>query len=68
MQGEEKQKIEEMAKRFKVPLEFVKSSLDIRQGTSVRDKLEAFNRERILIEQGDPEAVKRQHEKEQGNR
>ena len=29
----------------------------------MRDKLEAFNRERTLIEQGDPEAVRRQHEK-----
>ncbi|PIU57431.1 MAG: hypothetical protein COS88_01105, partial [Chloroflexi bacterium CG07_land_8_20_14_0_80_51_10] len=41
----------------------MESVLRVRQATIVRDKLEAFNRERELIEQGDPEAIKKQHEK-----
>ena len=57
------EKIQEMAKRFNVLQDFVKSSLTIRQASSVRGKLEAFNKERKLIERGDPEAVRRQHEK-----
>ena len=63
MQEEQKQKIEEMAKRFNVPLEFVETAQRVRQAASVREKLEAFNKEREIIEQGDPEAIERQHEK-----
>jgi len=63
MQDNERTKLEEMAKRFNVPVEFVESALHTRRATSVRDKLEAFNKERELIEQGVPEAVKRQYEK-----
>jgi hypothetical protein len=63
MQDNQQQKIEEMAKRFSVPVEFVELAQHARQAPNMRDKLEAFNKERVLIEQGDPEAVKRQHEK-----
>jgi len=56
------QEIEEMAKRFRVPLEVAEGALKVSRATTMREKLEAFNKERSLIEQGDPEAVERQHE------
>jgi acetyl-CoA carboxylase carboxyltransferase component len=61
LEKDEQRKIEEMANRFNVPQDYVRSSLSIRQASSVLDKLEAFNEERKMIEQGDPEAVIRQH-------
>ena len=54
---------QEIVKRFKVSPEFVEAAFSVKQAKTMRDKLEAFTRERDLIEQGDPEAVKRQHEK-----
>lgn len=63
MQEYDQQKVEEMAQRFKVPQDFLRSSLDIRRAATTREKLEAFDRERKLIEQGDPDAVRQQHEK-----
>ena len=63
MHDNEQTDLEEMAGRLNVPLEFVKSSLRTRQAPTMEEKLEAFNEERTLIEQGDPEAIKRQHEK-----
>ena len=63
MKGNEKQKAEEMAERFGVAREFVESLLSIRHATTMRDKVEAFARERTLIEQGAEEAVEAQHEK-----
>ncbi|MDI6762347.1 MAG: carboxyl transferase domain-containing protein [Thermodesulfobacteriota bacterium] len=63
MQDNEQQEIEKIAKRFNVPVEFVEAGLKARYASTMRDKLEAFNKERNLIEQGDLEAVNRQHEK-----
>jgi acetyl-CoA carboxylase carboxyltransferase component len=63
MYNEREQKLEEMAERFGVPVDFIRTALSTRQATSLQEKLEAFNKERILIEQGEPEAIKRQHEK-----
>lgn len=61
MQDKHDQKMEEMVKRFKVPKEFTEASQSLKQATSMQAKLDAFNMERVLTEQGDPEAVKRQH-------
>lgn len=60
---QQEQEIGKMAERFKIPQEVVEAVLNVRQAATMRDKLEAFNKERRLIEQGDPAAVKRQHEK-----
>ena len=54
--------LEKIAKRFNVPKEFVEAGLKARYAPSMREKWEAFYKERILIERGDPEAVKRQHD------
>ena len=62
MQDKKQQETEEIAKRFNVPVEFVEASLKARYASTMRDKLEAFNKERILIERGYPESVQRQHE------
>jgi acetyl-CoA carboxylase carboxyltransferase component len=62
MQDELKRKIEEMAKRFKAPREFIEASQNLKQATTVQAKLEAFNKEKDLIEQGNREAVKKQHD------
>lgn len=63
MQDSDEHEIEKIAKRFNVPVEFVKAGLQARYASTMPGKLEAFNKERSLIEQGDPEAVKRQREK-----
>lgn len=63
MQDNERTKLEETAKRFGVPVEFVESTVSVRKAASVSEKLEAFNKERELIEHGVPEAVKSQHQK-----
>ena len=62
MPDNQQQEIEKLAERYKVSPEFVKAVLGTKQATTMRDKLEAFNQERALIEQGDPEVVNRQHE------
>jgi acetyl-CoA carboxylase carboxyltransferase component len=54
------QEIERIAERFRVPAQFVEAGLKARYATTMRDKLEAFNQERDLIE-NDPEAIKKQH-------
>ena len=56
------QKIEEMAKRFKAPREFIEASQNIKEAETVLARLQAFNKERLSIEQGDPQAVAKQHE------
>jgi acetyl-CoA carboxylase carboxyltransferase component len=56
-------RVPEIVKRFKVSPEFVKAVFSVKEAKTMRGKLEAFNKERALIEQRDPEAVKRQHEK-----
>ena len=61
MKDEDERKIEELAERFKMPKEFVEASRSLKQAETVRAKLEALQRERNLIEQGDPEGVRRQH-------
>ena len=63
MQDEERQKIERMARQLNVPVEFVETALRTREAKTMAEKLEFFNKERAMIEQGDPEAVRRQHEK-----
>jgi acetyl-CoA carboxylase carboxyltransferase component len=63
MEEEWQQKVEKMAKRLNVPPEFVEISLRMREAKTGREKLEFFNKERSMIEQGEPEAVRRQHEK-----
>ena len=59
--GKNEQKIEEMAKRFKAPREFIEASQSLKQAKTVQAKVETFNKEKVIIEQGEPEAVKRQH-------
>lgn len=63
MQDEERQKIERMARQLNVPVEFVETALRTREAKTMAEKLEFFSKERAMIEQGDPEAVRRQHEK-----
>lgn len=63
MQDKERKKTKELAKRLGVPAQFVASSLRVREATTMRDKLAAFSKEQAFIEQGEPAAVKRQHEK-----
>lgn len=62
MQDKLDQKIEEIVKRFKIPKEFAEASMTLKQGRNIHDKLEALNKERVLIEQGDVDAVKRHHD------
>jgi len=62
MQDKNEQKIEEMAKRFKASRGFIEAAQSLKQAKTMEAKLEAFNKEKILIEQGDPDAVKRQHD------
>ena len=63
MQDDEQQKIERMAKQLNVPIEFVETALRTREAKTMAEKLEFFSKERNIIEQGDPEAIARQHEK-----
>ena len=67
MQDKLDQKIEEIVKRFKIPKEFAEASMTLKQAKNIHDKLEAFNKEKVLIEQGDPEAVKRHHDSGRAN-
>lgn len=62
MQENEHAEIENIAKRFNVPMEFVEATLRARYALTMHDKLEAFNKERNIIERGNPEAIKRQHD------
>jgi methylmalonyl-CoA decarboxylase subunit alpha len=61
MQDENEQKIEEIAKRFKAPREFIEASQSLKKATTMQDRLETFNKERALIERGTPESINRQH-------
>ena len=63
MEDNRKQEVNEIAKRFNVSAEFVETVLKARHASTMREKLEAFDRERSLIEEGDPGAVGRHHEK-----
>jgi hypothetical protein len=45
MQNDLEQEIEEMAKRFKAPREFIEVSQSLKQVTTMRAKLEALNKE-----------------------
>lgn len=63
MQDDERQKIERMAKQLNVPVEFVETALRTREAKTMAEKLEFFNKERAIIEQGDSQAIKRQHER-----
>src|SRR4030042_152052 len=63
MQEDRKQKVEKLAKQFGVPVESVEMVLLTREAKDMREKTEFFQKERTGIEQGDPEAIKKQHEK-----
>ncbi|MFC1989333.1 acyl-CoA carboxylase subunit beta [Chloroflexota bacterium] len=63
MQDSQQKEVEIIAERYKLPPEYVKAVLSTKQAATMHDKLEAFGKERALIEQGNPEAIKRQHEK-----
>jgi acetyl-CoA carboxylase carboxyltransferase component len=63
MQEDRKQKVEKLAKQFGVPVEFVEMVLLTREAKTMREKVEFFQKERAGIEQGNPEAIKKQHEK-----
>jgi len=60
---QQQKEIEDMARRLRVSPERVDAILRAKRATNMREKLEGFNKERILLEQGDPEAIRRQHEK-----
>jgi acetyl-CoA carboxylase carboxyltransferase component len=62
MSDSDEQKIEEMARRFKAPREFVEASQSIKQAKTVLARLQAFNKEKVSIEQGDTHAIAKQHE------
>jgi methylmalonyl-CoA decarboxylase subunit alpha len=62
MQDDLEQKIEEVVKRFKTSKEFIEASKTLKQATNIHDKLEALNKEKVLIEEGDLETVKKQHD------
>lgn len=61
MKSESEKKIEEMTKRFKASKEFIESSQSLKEATTMQAKLNVFDKEKTLIEQGDLEEVKRQH-------
>ena len=63
MEDSQEQEVQKTAKRLNVPEEFVKTGLEARLALTMHDKLAGFDKERDLIESGDPEAVKRQHDK-----
>jgi acetyl-CoA carboxylase carboxyltransferase component len=60
--GDNQQEKEKIAGHFKVPVEFVEAAQSLRRATTGQAKLEALTKERRMIEQGNPEAVKKQHE------
>ena len=62
MKENQKAEVEGIAKRFNVGVDFVEAGLEARYATTMRAKLEAFNKERKLIVQ-DSEAIQKQHEK-----
>jgi len=51
-----------MAERFKAPREFMEASPSIKQAKTVLARLQAFNKKRVLIEQGEANAIAKQHE------
>ena len=61
MNDKHDQEIDEMVKRFKAPREFVEATQNLRQAKTMQARLETFNKERALIEQGDRSAVQTQH-------
>ena len=62
MEDNQQQEVEKLAERHKVSPEFVKAVFSVKRAGTMHDKLEAFNKERALIEQGNPEAISKQHE------
>ncbi|MFC2040671.1 acyl-CoA carboxylase subunit beta [Chloroflexota bacterium] len=62
MQSDKKAKVREIAANLGAPPEFVEASLSVRQATTMRGKLKAFQKERQLIEKGMAAAVQRHHE------
>ena len=63
MQDGQQEEVEKITKRYKVSQEFANAVLSVKRATSMHDKLDAIKKEQHLIEQGDKEAVGRQHEK-----
>lgn len=62
MKTNEKEEVERIAKRFNLPEKFVLAGLKTRYAASMMEKLEAFRDECRMIEMGDSDAVKKQHE------
>ncbi|MDY7035282.1 MAG: carboxyl transferase domain-containing protein, partial [Thermodesulfobacteriota bacterium] len=60
---DDRQQIEKIVERFKVSPEYVELVLNAKQSTTVRKKLDIFNKEKSLIKHGDSKAIKAQHEK-----
>jgi len=63
MQDNEQKEIQDMARRFRVSPERVEAVLIAKRAKNMREKLAGFDKERTLLEQGDAEAIRRQHEK-----
>ncbi len=63
MQDNQQAEVERLAERYRVAPELVKAVLGTKRAGSMREKLDAFSQERALIEQGSPEAIKKQHDK-----
>jgi acetyl-CoA carboxylase carboxyltransferase component len=61
MTKDEQQQVKEIVERFKVSRVFVEASQGLKKAKTVLAKLEALNKEKVLIEQGNPDAVVKQH-------
>jgi acetyl-CoA carboxylase carboxyltransferase component len=63
MEDSPQEEVEKIAERYKVSSEFADAVLSMKRATSMQEKLDAYKSEQRLIEQGDPEAIRTQHEK-----
>ncbi len=63
MKDSQSEEIEKIAQHYKVSPEFARAVMSVKQATTMSDKLAAFNKERALIEQGDPAAIKKHHDR-----
>ncbi|MFC1978275.1 acyl-CoA carboxylase subunit beta [Chloroflexota bacterium] len=63
MPDNRQKELEDMARRFNASPERVEAVLEAKRATNMREKLKGFDKERTLLLQGDPEAIRTQHEK-----
>ncbi|MDD5095034.1 MAG: carboxyl transferase domain-containing protein [Dehalococcoidia bacterium] len=63
MTEEGKHRLENLARQFGVPVEYVETVLGIREARTMQEKLDFFQKEQLGIELGNPQAVKQQHDK-----